>query len=65
MNVFLPGIVGAGRHRLEIFHEAHALPPERFTIGMLQANDVFRGAPPDERILEIGSEGNCAVRESP
>jgi hypothetical protein len=61
VGVFLPGTAGAGAHWLEIFHNGMALPPERVILGMLEAGEVFRGVAWNERLLEIGRDGSCAV----
>ena len=61
MNIRLPDTVVAGSHRLELFQGGQALPVERFTVGMLQAGDVFRGSPEGAPLLEIGAGGSCAL----
>jgi SAM-dependent methyltransferase len=61
MNVRLPDTVVAGSHSLELFQGGQALPAERFTVGMLQADDVFRGSPEGAALLEIGADGSCSI----
>lgn len=60
-NVSLPGSVGPGSHRIEVFHGSTQFPPEQILVGVLQSTDVFRGVPAGERLLEFESGGLCTV----
>ena len=65
-NAFLPGNVGPGTHRIDIFHGSRPVAAARIMVGILQAPDAFRGAAPGDRLLECTRTGEwvaIAVRD--
>jgi SAM-dependent methyltransferase len=56
-NLFLPGSIGAGSHRIDILQGSRPVATRRIMVGILQAPDVFRSTAPGDRLLECTRGG--------
>ena len=61
-NAFLPGSVGRGSHRIDVFEGTKHLAYRHITVGIQQGPDVFRGAPPGACVLEFDGQEWRVIR---
>jgi SAM-dependent methyltransferase len=60
-NARLPGAIGPGSHRIDVYEGSALVATERITVGILQAPDAFRHTAPGEMLLERMQGGGWFV----